>query len=69
MEGGTGKAGRTGNCGQDQTLQDVAVTCVQRLASQGVAGIIGPHRSTNAIAVSDTLKSLSGTTSDRRNFS
>lgn len=42
----------------DQTLQDVAVTCVQRLASQGVAGIIGPHRSTNAIAVSDTLKSL-----------
>lgn len=42
----------------DQTLQDVAVTCVQKLASEGVVGIIGPHRSTNAIAVSDTVKSL-----------
>lgn len=42
----------------DQTLQDVAVTCVQKLAAEGVAGIIGPHRSTNAIAVSDTVASL-----------
>ena len=42
----------------DQTLQDVAVTCVQKLASEDVVGIIGPHRSTNAIAVSDTVKSL-----------
>ena len=42
----------------DQTMQDVAVTCVQKLASEGVVGIVGPHRSTNAIAVSDTVKSL-----------
>ncbi len=42
----------------DQTLQDVAVTCVQKLAADGVAGIIGPHRSTNAIAVADTVASL-----------
>lgn len=42
----------------DQTMQDVAVTCVQKLASEGVAGIIGPHRSTNAIAVSDTVEGL-----------
>lgn len=42
----------------DQTLQDVAVTCVQKLASEGVVGIIGPHRSTNAIAVADTVASL-----------
>lgn len=42
----------------DQTTQDVAVTCVQKLAADGVVGIIGPHRSTNAIAVADTVASL-----------
>jgi len=39
----------------DQTDQAQAVTCIQKLASDGVAGIVGPHRSTNAIAVSDTV--------------
>lgn len=42
----------------DQTTQDVAVTCVQKLAADGVVGIVGPHRSTNAIAVADTVESL-----------
>ena len=42
----------------DQTMQDVAVTCVQKLAADEVVGIIGPHRSTNAIAVADTVANL-----------
>jgi len=40
----------------DQTLQDIAVTCVEKLASEGVVGIVGPHRSTNALAVEATVK-------------
>lgn len=40
----------------DQTLQDMAVTAVEKLASEGVVGIIGPHRSTNALAVEATVK-------------
>ncbi len=35
----------------DQTLQDMAVTCASKLISEGSVGIIGPHRSTNALAV------------------
>lgn len=44
----------------DQTLQDMAVTCATKLMGEGVVGIIGPHRSTNAIAVNETIKN--GTT-------
>ncbi len=39
----------------DQTLQDMAVTCVEKLISEEVVGIIGPHRSTNALAVEATV--------------
>lgn len=39
----------------DQTLQDMAVTCVEKLAAEGVVGIVGPHRSTNALAVEATV--------------
>jgi len=40
----------------DQTLQDVAVTSANKLIGEGVAGIIGPHRSTNAMAVEAVVK-------------
>lgn len=40
----------------DQTLQDMAVTCAQKLMSEGVAGVVGPHRSTNAMAVEADAK-------------
>lgn len=30
----------------DQTLQDMAVTCANKLIGEGVVGIVGPHRST-----------------------
>ena len=41
----------------DQTLQDMAVTCANKLISEGVVGIVGPHRSTNALAVEAVVKS------------
>lgn len=40
----------------DQTLQDVAVTAANKLIGDGVLGIIGPHRSTNALAVEAVIK-------------
>ncbi len=40
----------------DQTTQDMAVTCANKLISQGVCGIIGPHRSTNAMAVEAVIE-------------
>lgn len=40
----------------DQTLQDMAVTCANKLIGEGVAGIVGPHRSTNALAVEAVVK-------------
>ncbi|MDF1494756.1 ABC transporter substrate-binding protein [Caproiciproducens sp. CPB-2] len=41
----------------DQTLQDMAVTCANKLISEGVVGIVGPHRSTNAMAVEQVVAS------------
>ena len=40
----------------DQTLQDMAVTCANKLIGEGVVGIVGPHRSTNALAVEAVVK-------------
>ena len=40
----------------DQTLQDMAVTCANKLIGEGVVGIVGPHRSTNAMAVEAVVK-------------
>ncbi len=41
----------------DQTLQDMAVTCANKLISEGVVGIVGPHRSTNAMAIEQVVAS------------
>lgn len=41
----------------DQTLQDMAVTCANKLISEGVVGIVGPHRSTNAMAIEQVVSS------------
>ncbi|MEY8355170.1 ABC transporter substrate-binding protein [Lachnospiraceae bacterium 54-53] len=39
----------------DQTLQDMAVTCANKLIGEGVVGIVGPHRSTNAMAIEQVI--------------
>ncbi len=44
------------NAEDDQTSQEGALTAVQKLISDGCVAIIGPHRSSNALAVSDTVK-------------